>query len=83
MAKPWLVAARLAAVGAAAARVALAWTTSREEFDVATARLARTRGQTPPVTKRGVMLRTEVSELGVVFIKLASALAVSQTRLTL
>lgn len=73
--KPWLVVARLASVTAAAVRVAFVWTTSREEFDLTAARLAKSRGGKAKTTKRGRELTTQVSRLGVVFIKLAQTLA--------
>ncbi|KAJ8599994.1 hypothetical protein CTAYLR_001827 [Chrysophaeum taylorii] len=73
--KPWLVARRLGSVGGAVLRVAASWVRSEEVFNTSAARLARSFGQAPPVTKRGAALRSEVSRLGVVFIKLAQTLA--------
>ncbi|KAJ1450335.1 ABC1 family-domain-containing protein, partial [Pelagophyceae sp. CCMP2097] len=75
-ARPWAVARRLSAIGAAAARVSAAWVLDKDDdYDIGAARLAKSQGRSPEASKRGLVLRREVSQLGVVFVKLAQTLA--------
>lgn len=74
--RPFAVARRLAEISAAAARSYAAWSRGGPEgFDRKAARAARAKGQRPGASPRGATLRDEVSQLGVVFVKLAQTLA--------